>query len=196
MLTVTEMLRKKGVVEKFVEFFGDGLANLPLADRATIGNMSPEFGSTCGIFPIDGETLRYLELSGRPARADRPRRGLCQGPGHVAPRRRCGGELHRRAGARPRYRRAALAGPKRPQDRVPLRLLKQAYRKALAPMAEERSRKNAAATGSATVTNGSSYELKDGAVLIAAITSARAPRMPDTPRGVMVMPSKYGGLRT
>jgi aconitate hydratase len=64
-LTVTEMLRKKGVVDKFVEFFGDGLANLPLADRATIANMAPEYGSTCGIFPIDGETVRYLELSGR-----------------------------------------------------------------------------------------------------------------------------------
>src|SRR5437016_5258075 len=63
-LTVTEMLRKKGVVDKFVEFFGDGLANLPLADRATIANMAPEYGSTCGIFPIDAETLRYLELSG------------------------------------------------------------------------------------------------------------------------------------
>src|ERR1700733_11597400 len=64
-LTVTEMLRKKGVVDKFVEFLGDGLANLPLADRATIANMAPEYGSTCGIFPIDSETLRYLELSGR-----------------------------------------------------------------------------------------------------------------------------------
>ena len=66
MLTVTEMLRERGVVGKFVEFYGAGLANLPLADRATIGNMSPEFGSTCAIFPIDAETLRYLEFSGRP----------------------------------------------------------------------------------------------------------------------------------
>ena len=65
-LTVTQMLREKGVVGKFVEFFGEGLANLPLADRATIGNMSPEYGATCGIFPIDKETLRYLEFSGRP----------------------------------------------------------------------------------------------------------------------------------
>ncbi|MGH2480208.1 MAG: aconitase family protein, partial [Ktedonobacteraceae bacterium] len=65
-LTVTEMLRKRGVVGKFVEFHGAGLAGLPLADRATIGNMSPEFGSTCAIFPIDAETLRYLELTGRP----------------------------------------------------------------------------------------------------------------------------------
>ena len=64
-LTVTEMLRKHGVVGKFVEFLGAGLARLPLADRATIGNMSPEFGSTCAIFPIDAETLRYLEFSGR-----------------------------------------------------------------------------------------------------------------------------------
>ena len=66
MLTVTERLRQHGVVGKFVEFHGEGLANLPLADRATIGNMSPEFGSTCAIFPIDAETLRYLEFSGRP----------------------------------------------------------------------------------------------------------------------------------
>jgi aconitate hydratase len=65
-LTVTQLLRKRGVVGKFVEFFGSGLANLPLADRATIGNMSPEFGSTCAIFPIDAETLRYLDFSGRP----------------------------------------------------------------------------------------------------------------------------------
>src|SRR5207244_7811226 len=65
-LTVTQLLRARGVVGKFVEFFGPGLANLPLADRATIGNMSPEFGSTCAIFPIDAETLRYLEFSGRP----------------------------------------------------------------------------------------------------------------------------------
>src|SRR5437588_8190826 len=65
-LTVTELLRSHGVVGKFVEFYGEGLARLPLADRATIGNMSPEFGSTCAIFPIDAETLRYLEFSGRP----------------------------------------------------------------------------------------------------------------------------------
>src|SRR2546430_8348399 len=65
-LTITEMLRRRGVVGKFVEFYGEGLANLPLADRATIGNMSPEFGPTCAIFPIDSETIRYLRFSGRP----------------------------------------------------------------------------------------------------------------------------------
>ena len=113
-LTVTEMLRKKGVVEKFVEFFGDGLANLPLADRATIANMAPEYGSTCGIFPIDEETLRYLELSGRPRRADRAGRGVCQGAGHVARQRRQAGGLHRRARARPRHGRTQPRGPEAP----------------------------------------------------------------------------------
>ena len=100
-LTVTEMLRKQGVVGKFVEFYGAGLASLPLADRATIGNMSPEFGSTCAIFPIDAETLRYLEFSGRP-RADRARRGLRQGAGALARRGRRGADVHRHARARPR----------------------------------------------------------------------------------------------
>src|SRR4029078_1183231 len=66
-LTITEMLRKHGVVGKFVEFYGDGVAAVPLANRATIGNMSPEFGSTCAIFPIDAETVTYLTLTGRPA---------------------------------------------------------------------------------------------------------------------------------
>ena len=70
-LTVTQMLRKKGVVGKFVEYYGDGLASLPLADRATIANMAPEYGATCGIFPVDAETIRYLELSGRPGPAIR-----------------------------------------------------------------------------------------------------------------------------
>ena len=83
-LTVAELLRHKGVVGKFVEFYGTGLASLPLADRATIGNMSPEFGSTCAIFPIDAETLRYLEFSGRPARPDRAGRGLRARAGTVA----------------------------------------------------------------------------------------------------------------
>ena len=89
-LTVTEMLRERGVVGMFVEFHGAGLAALPIADRATIGNMSPEFGSTCAIFPIDAETLRYLEFSGAPAGADRARRGLRARAGPVA-RRALGG---------------------------------------------------------------------------------------------------------
>ena len=87
-LTVTEMLREHGVVGKFVEFYGHGLAHLPLADRATIGNMSPEFGSTCAMFPIDAETLRYLEFSGRPPELDRARRGVRARAGAVARRGR------------------------------------------------------------------------------------------------------------
>ena len=109
-LTVTEMLRERGVVGKFVEFYGAGLAGLPLADRATIGNMSPEFGSTCAIFPIDAETLRYLEFSGPPRRADRAGRGLRQGAGAVARRGLRGADVLRHARARPR-RRSCRASP-------------------------------------------------------------------------------------
>ena len=171
-LTVTEMLRKKGVVDKFVEFFGDGLANLPLADRATIGNMSPEFGSTCAIFPIDEETLRYLQLSGRPAAQIKLVEDYARAQG-----------LWRLNGAAPaQYTdiieldlgtvEPSLAGPSRPQDRVPLRIAKSTYQKHHARMAEERSRKDPAAAGHAAVTlDGQSFQLRDGAVLIAAITS-------------------------
>jgi aconitate hydratase len=171
-LTVTEKLRKHGVVDKFVEFFGDGLANLPLADRATIGNMSPEFGSTCAIFPIDEETLRYLRLSGRPAELIQLVEDYARAQG-----------MWRIDGATPAdYTdvleldlssvEPSLAGPSRPQDRVPLRIAKETYRKHHARMAEERARKNPAATGTAPVSvDGRSFELRDGAVLIAAITS-------------------------
>jgi aconitate hydratase len=171
-LTVTEKLRKHGVVDKFVEFFGDGLANLPLADRATIGNMSPEFGSTCAIFPIDEETLRYLRLSGRPAELIQLVEDYARAQG-----------LWRVNGAKPAdYTdvleldlgsvEPSLAGPSRPQDRVPLRIAKDTYRTHHARMAEERARKNTAATGTAPVSvDGKSFELRDGAVLIAAITS-------------------------
>src|SRR4051794_22195519 len=129
-LTVTEMLRERGVVGKFVEFYGHGLANLPLADRATIGNMSPEFGSTCAIFPIDAETLRYLEFTGRSkehrdlVEAYAKEQGLWHDPdddpiysdtieldlGDVEP---------------------SLAGPRRPQDRVALSEAQQRFREAV-----------------------------------------------------------------
>ena len=171
-LTVTEMLRKKGVVDKFVEFFGDGLAQLPLADRATIANMAPEFGSTCGIFPIDEETIRYLELTGRPAdqvalvEAYAKAQGLWRTNGMREADYTDVLELDL-ATVEP-----SLAGPKRPQDRVPLRVAKDVYRKACTAMAAERTAKNPAATGKAAVTcNGKTFDLVDGAVLIAAITS-------------------------
>ena len=146
-LTVTEMLRKKGVVDKFVEFFGDGLASLPLADRATIGNMSPEFGSTCAIFPIDEETLRYLELTGRSAdhismvKAYAQHQGMWRENGQ--PQADYTDVLELDLGTVE----PSLAGPKRPQDRVPLRTAKQTYQSAHKKMAEERAAKNPSARG-------------------------------------------------
>jgi len=171
-LTVTEILRKKGVVDKFVEFFGDGLKGLPLADRATIANMSPEFGSTCAIFPIDEETIRYLELTGRPAEqvalveAYAKAQGLWRINGAPAADYTDVVELDLST-VEP-----SLAGPKRPQDRVPLTKAKNVYQSSVRKMAEERTQKNPKATGSAPAKVGNaSFEVKDGAVLIAAITS-------------------------
>jgi aconitate hydratase len=171
-LMVTEMLRKKGVVDKFVEFFGDGLKGLPLADRATIANMSPEFGSTCAIFPIDEETIRYLDLTGRPAEqialveAYAKAQGLWRIDGAPAADYTDVVELDL-SKVEP-----SLAGPKRPQDRVPLTKAKSVYQSSVKKMAEERSQKNPKATGSAPARVGNpSFDVKDGAVLIAAITS-------------------------
>ncbi len=130
-LTVTQMLRKKGVVGKFVEYYGDGLAGLPLADRATIANMAPEYGATCGLFPIDAETLRYLELSGRPARQIRL----------VEAYAKAQGMFHTSGAAEAEYSdtleldlstvEPSLAGPRRPQDRVPLHAAKASFAAAL-----------------------------------------------------------------
>ncbi|MEA3132557.1 MAG: aconitate hydratase [Gammaproteobacteria bacterium] len=171
-LTVTEILRKKGVVDKFVEFFGDGLKGLPLADRATIANMSPEFGSTCAIFPIDEETIRYLELTGRApeqialVEAYAKAQGLWRIQGAPAADYTDIVELDLST-VEP-----SLAGPKRPQDRVPLRSAKTVYQASVKKMAEERTQKNPSATGTASATvAGNSFDVKDGAVLIAAITS-------------------------
>ena len=127
-LTVTQMLRKKGVVGKFVEYYGDGLAGLPLADRATIANMAPEYGATCGIFPIDAETIRYLELSGRPKAMIRLVEAYARAQGMFHSPATARGRLFRHAGARPVDRRAepgrppAASGPgaaARCQDVVP-----------------------------------------------------------------------------
>jgi len=179
-LTVTEMLRQHGVVDKFVEFFGDGLANLPLADRATIGNMSPEFGSTCAIFPIDEETLRYLRLSGRPSEHIALIEAYAKTTG-----------LWRANGARSAEYTAvleldlnevepSLAGPSRPQDRVPLRVAKSTYQLHHKKMAAERAKKMPDATGKVAMEmDGRRFDLKDGAVLIAAITSCTNTSNPD-----------------
>lgn len=166
-LTVTEMLREKGVVGKFVEFFGDGLDELPLADRATLGNMSPEFGSTCAIFPIDDETIRYLKLSGREAshieliEAYAKAQGLWRHSGQPDPLYTDTLELDMGT-VEP-----SLAGPKRPQDRIALSVADETYRKHVTDMTADRE-----SGGSSTIElEGEMVELSDGAILIAAITS-------------------------
>ena len=119
-LTVTEMLRKKGVVGKFVEFYGPGLPGLPLADRATIANMAPEYGATCGIFPVDAETLRYLRFTGRPEEQVALVEAYMQGAGPVPHRRHARSRVLRHAGTGPEHGRAeprraeAPAGPRAP----------------------------------------------------------------------------------
>ncbi len=172
-LTVTEMLRKKGVVDKFVEFFGDGLANLPLADRATISNMSPEFGSTCAIFPVDEETIRYLKLSGRPpeqvALVEAYARALGLWRVNGAPAAAYTDVLQLDMGTVE----PSLAGPSRPQDRVPLRLAKSIYRTHHAQDGSRASqdRMPALRARQRSQSGQQAFELADGAVLIAAITS-------------------------
>ncbi len=147
-LTVTEMLRQKGVVGKFVEFHGAGLANLPLADRATIGNMSPEFGSTCAIFPIDAETLRYLEFSGRPkelielVEAYAREQGMWHDEDSEEPTYSAGLELDLSSVV------PSVAGPKRPQDRVSLTESKAAFREALEGMLPDDDGEDDAIAGS------------------------------------------------
>ena len=136
-LTVTEILRKTGVVGKFVEYFGPGLAALSLADRATLGNMSPEYGATCGFFPVDDATLEYLRLTGRPRRARRARRGLLQGEHALARRPTTTRPTRRSSSSTSATVEPSLAGPRRPQDRVPLRSAKDAF---LARAAELRRR--------------------------------------------------------
>jgi aconitate hydratase len=185
-LTVTEMLRKHGVVGKFVEFFGDGLDHLPLADRATIGNMSPEFGSTCAVFPIDAETLRYLELSGRPrALVDLVERyaktqGLWRGRARARYTSTLTLDL---ATVEP-----SIAGPRRPQERVALSAAATTTRKLLAPTpAKIPVRKNGAA-----------FDLEDGAVVIAAITSCTNTSNPAVMvgAGLLARNAAAKGLRT
>jgi len=168
-LTVTQMLRKHGVVGKFVEFFGDGLKHLPLADRATIANMAPEYGATCGIFPVDAEAVAYLRLSGRDESLIKLVEAYAKAQGlwhdENTPHAEFSSTLELNlADVRP-----SLAGPKRPQDRVLLENLASNYQENLKPMADTRAAKTKSTSpGKATVDK---YELLDGAVVIAAITS-------------------------
>ncbi|MFO0900177.1 MAG: aconitate hydratase AcnA [Pirellulales bacterium] len=173
-LTVTQKLRKEGVVDKFVEFFGPGVSTMSLADRATIGNMAPEYGATMGFFPIDNETLNYLRRTGR-----------TEAEVQLVERFTKEQHLFRTDDApTPKFTKTlsldlgtvepSLAGPKRPQDRVPLKQMKQSFRTALkAPIAERGfALDDAALARTGTIAaNGHSVELHHGAVVIAAITS-------------------------
>ncbi len=187
-LTVTQMLRERGVVGKFVEFYGAGLAGLPLADRATIGNMSPEFGSTCAIFPIDAETLRYLEFSGRPAEQIEL----------VEAYARAQGLWHDEDSPEPSFSDLieldlgevvpSIAGPRRPQDRVSLSDAQHAFRRALGDYVQVNGADSYPASDPpsngapghpapagtevpVTLADGTQTSLDHGHVVIAAITS-------------------------
>ncbi len=130
-LTATQMLRKKGVVGKFVEYFGPGLAGLPLADRATLANMSPEYGATCGLFPIDAETIRYMKLSGRPAELISLVEAYAKAQGMFASASSPEAEYSDTLELDLSTVEPSLAGPRRPQDRVPLHDAKSAFKTAL-----------------------------------------------------------------
>jgi aconitate hydratase len=173
-LTITEMLRKEGVVGKFVEYFGPSLHTLPLADRATIANMSPEYGATCGIFPVDDETLNYLRLSGRSEEQIKLVEAYCKEQGM----------FHGKNQPEATYSKVldldlasvvpSVAGPRRPQDRVALPQVGKSFNEALPSL-------KPAAKGKAG-TNGHKRQLHDGSVVIAAITSCTNTSNP----GVMI----------
>ncbi len=192
-LTVTQMLRKKGVVDKFVEFYGDGLNNMPLTDRATIGNMAPEYGATIGFFPVDEETLRYMRLTGRPeevvvrTEAYMRAQGLFREVNTPDPEFTDTLELDLDSVV------PSLAGPKRPQDRVPMSELKETFKNALTAPVKERGfeLKPDAVNSEATFgTNGGSMKMKHGAVVIAAITSCTNTSNPSVMVGAGLLAKK------
>jgi aconitate hydratase len=194
-LTVTEMLRKKGVVGKFVEFHGPGLASLAVADRATIANMAPEYGATIGFFPIDGETLAYLRLTGRDPKVVEL----------VEAYARLQGLFHTEGTAEPAFTdmleldlgavEPSLAGPRRPQDRVPLRRLKAAWGESLPELVK--GRKSKVGTTVPIEMGGERGQLGQGAVVIAAITSCTNTSNPSVmlAAGVLARKAAARGLR-
>lgn len=193
-LTVTQMLRKHGVVGKFVEFYGDGLADLPLADRATIANMSPEFGATCGFFPVDDVTLGYMKLSGRSEEQIALVEAYAKAQG-----------MWRNPGDEPVFTsslaldmstvEASLAGPKRPQDRVALPNVPQAFQ---AATELDIGGQQAKAESKTFTLDGRQHELHNGAVVIAAITSCTNTSNPSVmmAAGLLAKNAVKKGLRT
>jgi aconitate hydratase len=165
-LTITEMLRKHGVVGKFVEYFGPGLPELPLADRATIGNMSPEYGATCGIFPVDKETLSYLRLTGRSDEQIALVEAYCREQGLFHDQKTPEAEYSELLSLDLATVEPSLAGPKRPQDRVPLSQARQSFEQALPSLIKP----GKAASKPAEFASDNGH-LHHGSVVIAAITS-------------------------
>ncbi|MFZ0032854.1 MAG: aconitate hydratase AcnA [Candidatus Cybelea sp.] len=210
-LTVAEMLRHKGVVGKFVEFYGKGLSALPVVDRTTISNMSPEFGSTVAIFPIDDRTLEYLRLTGRSAdqialvEAYTKAQGLFRTDASPEP------EFADTLALDLSTVEPSLAGPRRPQDRVPLAEVKRSFESALTEWVAARDRANGAVSrfenegggGTATIappatTTRSIDDLDDGSVVIAAITSCTNTSNPSVlvGAGLLARNALARGLRT
>ena len=218
-LIVTQMLRKKGVVGKFVEYYGDGLAGLPLADRATIANMAPEYGATCGLFPIDAETIRYLKLTGRPQASLRLVEAYAKSQGM----------FHSVGSPEAEYSdtleldlstvEPSLAGPRRPQDRVPLHSSKASFQAALKELQSARPTKEPSATslpvierfaseGGGTAVGVAEPEvdvhaetpapITDGSVVIAAITSCTNTSNPSVmvAAGLLAKKAVEKGLKT
>ncbi len=214
-LTITEMLRKHGVVGKFVEYFGPGLRDLPLADRATIANMSPEYGATCGIFPVDKESLKYLKLSGRSAEQIALVEAYCREQGLFHDDKTPEAEYSELLALDLGTVEPSLAGPKRPQDRVVLSQAADSFQKALPSLIKPKA---AAKTTSATaVANSARWEqeggspaaigvedpnvhehvpasvqdsLKHGSVVIAAITSCTNTSNPSVMIGAGLLAKK------
>ena len=192
-LTITEMLRKHGVVGKFVEFYGPGVTALPMANRTTIGNMSPEYGSTCAIFPIDEETIRYLALTGRTAdqlalvEEYAKRIGIWHNPDE-APRYSETLELDLKTIV------PSIAGPKRPQDRIELSKSKSSYEKIVPTYFSEKTAKGAVDIS----LNGEATSVQNGAVVIASITSCTNTSNPSVMIGAALLAKKAveKGLRS
>ena len=184
-LTITEMLRLHGVVGKFVEFYGPGVASIPMANRATIGNMSPEYGSTCAIFPVDEETLKYLTFTGRNpeqvalVESYAKRQGLWHDPS-LSPRFSEHIELDLGTVV------PSIAGPKRPQDRIPLTISKDAFESILPTYLSENTERQAVNVQ----VNGKATTIKNGYVAIASITSCTNTSNPSVMIGAALLAKK------
>ena len=186
-LVVVEMLRQHGVVGKFVEFFGNGLDHLSLADRATLANMAPEYGATCGIFPVDDETLNYLRLSGRAEEQIALVETYAKDQGMFRSAEQPQAEYTSVVELDISTVVPSLAGPKRPQDRVALTDSKYLFSEALAALKAERNLSSTPAQGSI---NGLDFELDDGAVVIASITSCTNTSNPSVMLGAGLVAKK------